>query len=58
MVRCVFIAAGEGTLTALQDSASIGAVVVMTEAVVAERPEEKRAPAMPAGGGMGGDMDF
>lgn len=46
------------TRTALQNAASIGALVLMTEAVVAEKPEEKKAPAMPAGGGMGGDMDF
>ncbi len=46
------------TRTALQNAASIGSLILMTEAVVAEKPEEKKAPAMPAGGGMGGDMDF
>jgi chaperonin GroEL len=42
--------------TALQDAASVAGLLVTTEAMVAERPE-KKAPPMPAGGGMG-DMDF
>jgi chaperonin GroEL len=42
--------------TALQDAASVAGLLVTTEAMVAERPE-KKAPAMPPGGGMG-DMDF
>jgi chaperonin GroEL len=48
------------TRTALQNAASIASLILMTEAVVADKPEEKKAPAMPAGGpgGMGGDMDF
>jgi chaperonin GroEL len=44
--------------TALQDAASVAALLITTEAMVAERPEKKAAP---AGGGMGGgmgDMDF
>ena len=45
--------------TALQDAASVAGLLVTTEAMVAERPE-KKGPAMPGGGGMGGmgDMDF
>ena len=43
--------------TALQDAASVAGLLVTTEAMVAEKPE-KKAPAMPPGGGMGGDMDF
>ncbi len=44
------------TRSALQNAASIAALFLTTEAVVAEKPE--KAPAMPAGdGGMGG-MDF
>jgi chaperonin GroEL len=48
--------------TALQDAASVAGLLVTTEAMVAEKPERK-APAMPPGGGMGGmggmgDMDF
>ncbi len=43
--------------TALQDAASVAGLLVTTEAMVAERPE-KKAPAMPPGGGGMGDMDF
>ena len=45
--------------TALQDAASVAGLLVTTEAMVAEKPE-KKGPAMPGGGGMGGmgDMDF
>ncbi len=42
--------------TALQDAASVAGLLITTEAMVAEAPKEKPAPAMP-GGGMGG-MDF
>ena len=44
---------------ALQDAASVGSALVMTEAMVAERPK-KEVPAMPPGGGMGGmgGMDY
>jgi len=41
---------------ALQDAASVAALLVTTEAMVAEKPEKKPAPAMPHGGM--GDMDF
>jgi chaperonin GroEL len=44
------------TRSALQNAASIAALFLTTEAVIADRPE-KAAPAMPGGGGMG-DMDF
>jgi chaperonin GroEL len=43
---------------ALQDAASVAAILITTEAMIAEKPKEKPAtPAMPGGGGMGG-MDF
>ncbi len=46
------------TRSALQNAASIAALFLTTEAVVAEKPEKPGAgPAMPPGGGMG-DMDF
>jgi chaperonin GroEL len=38
--------------TALQNAASIAALMLTTEALVSEIPEERKAPAMP-GGGMG-----
>ena len=41
---------------ALQDAASVAALMITTEAAVAEKPKKDAAPAMP-GGGMGG-MDF
>jgi len=50
--------------TALQDAASVAALLITTEAMVAEKPEPKPAGGMPGGmdgmGGMGGmgGMDF
>ncbi|MEN8649363.1 chaperonin GroEL [Streptomyces sp. 21So2-11] len=44
------------TRSALQNAASIAALFLTTEAVIADKPEKSSAP---AGGGMpGGDMDF
>ncbi len=40
---------------ALQNASSIASLLLTTEAIVAEIPEEKKeSPAMPGGGGMGG----
>jgi chaperonin GroEL len=40
---------------ALQNAASIASLLLTTEALVSEIPEDKKeAPAMPGGGGMGG----
>jgi chaperonin GroEL len=47
--------AAKVTRSALQNAASIAALFLTTEAVVAEKPE--KAPAMPPGGGMPGGMD-
>jgi chaperonin GroEL len=46
--------------TALQDAASVAALLITTEAMVAEHPEKKAPAGGPPGGGMGGmgDMDF
>ena len=46
--------------TALQDASSVAALLITTEAMVAERPQKPAAPAGGPGGGMGGmgDMDF
>ncbi|MBX6426257.1 MAG: chaperonin GroEL [Variibacter sp.] len=38
--------------TALQDAASVAGLLITTEAMVAELPKKKEAPAMPSGGGM------
>jgi chaperonin GroEL len=43
--------------TALQDAASVAGLLITTEAMVAEMPKDKPAPAMPGGGG-GMGMDF
>jgi chaperonin GroEL len=45
--------------TAIQDAASVGGLLITTEAIITEQPK-KDAPAMPGGGGMGGmgGMDF
>ena len=41
--------------SALQNSSSIASLLLTTEALICEIPEEKKeAPAMPGGGGMGG----
>ncbi len=40
--------------SALENAASVAAMVLTTEALVADKPEPKAAPAMPAGGDMGG----
>jgi chaperonin GroEL len=40
--------------TALQNAASVASLLLTTEAMIAEKPEEKQAPAMPPGAGMGG----
>jgi chaperonin GroEL len=40
---------------ALQNAASVAALLLTTEAMVAEKPREKEEmPGMPPGGGMGG----
>jgi len=62
LVRAGIVDPTKVVRTALQDAASVAGLLVTTEAMVAEKPERK-APAMPPGGGMGGmggmgDMDF
>ena len=42
--------------TALQDAASVSALLITTEAMVADKPEKAGAPAMPDMGGMDGMM--
>jgi len=57
LIKAGIIDPAKVTRSALQNAASIAALFLTTEAVVADKPE-KAAPAMPAGdGGMGG-MDF
>jgi len=42
--------------TALENAASIASLLITTEAIIADKPEDKKGPAMPGGGGYGGDM--
>ncbi len=55
MIKAGIIDPAKVTRSALQNAASIAALFLTTEAVVADKPEPK--PAVPAGAG-GGDMDF
>jgi chaperonin GroEL len=57
MIRAGIIDPTKVVRHALQDAASVAGLLITTEAMVAEKPEPKTAPAMPPGGGMGG-MDF
>jgi chaperonin GroEL len=56
MVKAGIIDPAKVTRSALQNAASIAGLFLTTEAVVADKPE--KAPAMPAGGGDMGGMDF
>jgi chaperonin GroEL len=38
--------------TALEDAASVAGLLITTEAMIADKPKEDKAPAMPGGGGM------
>ncbi len=42
------------TRVALQNAASVAGLLLTTECVVVEKPEEDKVPPMPGGGGMGG----
>ena len=63
---CDMVAAGiidptKVVRAALQDAASVAALLITTEAMIAEKPKDKQAmPSMPGGGGMGGmgGMDY
>ena len=57
MVKAGIIDPAKVTRSAVENAASIAAMVLTTEAMITDKPEPKTAPAMPPGGGMG-DMDF
>lgn len=50
MIKMGIVDPAKVTRSALQNAASIGALILTTEAIVAEKPEEEKAP--PMGGGM------
>ncbi|HEX2050979.1 MAG TPA: chaperonin GroEL [Actinomycetota bacterium] len=54
LFRAGVIDAAKVTRSALQNAASIAGLFLTTEAIVADKPEKEKAPAMPGGG----DMDF
>jgi chaperonin GroEL len=54
LVKAGVIDPAKVTRAALQNAASIAALVLTTECLVADKPEKAAAPAMPGGGGMGG----
>jgi chaperonin GroEL len=62
MVKAGIIDPAKVVRTALQDAASVAGLLITTEAMIADAPEDKKAAAggAPGMGGMGGmgDMDF
>jgi chaperonin GroEL len=54
MIKAGVIDPAKVTKNALLNASSIAGLLLTTEALVAEIPEEKREPAMPPGGGMDG----
>lgn len=53
MVKAGVVDPAKVTRSAVENAASVGMMVLTTEALVTDLPEEKKEPAMP-GGGMGG----
>jgi chaperonin GroEL len=59
LVKAGVIDPAKVTRSALQNAASIAGLMLTTEAMVSEIPEDDKTPAMPGGaGGMGGGMGF
>lgn len=59
MIKAGIIDPAKVTRTALQNAASIAGLMITTEALVSDIPEDDKTPAMPGGmppGGMGGGM--
>jgi len=57
MIEAGIIDPAKVTRSALQNAASIAALLLTTEVIVAEKPEKDKTPAMPPGGGYpGGGM--
>ena len=54
MIKTGIVDPAKVTRSALQNAASVASMVLTTESLVADKKEENPAPAMPAGGGMGG----
>jgi chaperonin GroEL len=56
MIKAGIIDPVKVTRGALQNATSIASMILTTEALVTDIPEKEKAPAMPPGGGMGGDF--
>ncbi len=54
MIKAGVIDPAKVTRGALENAASIAAMILTTEALITDVPEENSGPAMPPGGGMGG----
>lgn len=50
MVKAGVIEPAKVAIAALQNAASVGSMILTTECLITDVPEEKKAPAMPAGG--------
>ena len=57
MVAAGIIDPAKVTRGALENAASIAAMILTTEALITDAPEDKKSPMMPPGGG-GGGMDY
>jgi chaperonin GroEL len=55
MVKAGIVDPAKVARSALENAASIAGMLLTTEALVAEKPEREKAPAMPPGGG---GMDY
>jgi chaperonin GroEL len=56
LVKAGVIDPAKVTRTALQNAASIASLMLTTEALISEIPDDKKSAPMPGGGGMGGDF--
>ena len=58
LVKAGIVDPAKVTRSALENAASIAGMLLTTEALVAEKPETGKPPAMPPGGGGMGGMDY
>ncbi len=56
MIKAGIIDPVKVTRGALQNASSIASMILTTEALITDIPEKEKSPAMPPGGGMGGDF--
>jgi len=56
MIEAGIIDPAKVTRSALQNAASVAALLLTTEVIIADKPEKDKMPPMPQGGGYGGGM--